>query len=315
MLHAPLFDAIRGYFTEHDTGDKTIFVFAPYIRTKVLARLLDGLRSRAVVVTTWEPADILSGSSDLDLYPFCQQCGISLYVSEKLHLKVYSANLDGAILATGNVSHSGLMPGGNYEAGTMLERLDNADRLYLETIRRRARLVDDATYKKFVEWRDTNRIEPPRRTAMGDIISPLADSFLTSALPMTRSVDDLLSGYRRMSSDRAPSDDTETAACIFHDLANYGIGTGLSEAEFLRELKSKFFDHPFIQKIDVLIMQEAYFGRIKAWIQANCTDVPVPSRRELTGNVQVLLEWFVALGDGRYAVDVPGARSQRIRKI
>ena len=54
---------------------------------------------------------------------------------------------------------------------------------------------------------------------------------------------------------------------------------------------------------------------MKEWVQDNCTDVPVPSRRELTGNVQVLLEWFVALGDGRYVVDVPGAHSQRIRKL
>ena len=42
---------------------------------------------------------------------------------------------------------------------------------------------------------------------------------------------------------------------------------------------------------------------------------PFPSRRELTGNVQVLLEWFVALGSGRYEVDVPGRRSQRIRRL
>ena len=274
MLRSPLFGAIRGYFIEHDSGNRTIFVFAPYIRTKVLARLLDGLRSRVVVVTTLEPADILSGSSDLDLYPFCQQCGISLYASEKLHLKMYSANLESAVLATGNVSRSGLMPGGNYEAGTMLERLANADRLYLETIRHKARLVDDDTYKKLVEWRDANRIEPVKRTALSDIVSPLTDSFLTSALPMTRSVNGLVSGYLRMSSGGAPSDDGEATSCIFHDLANYGIETGLSEAEFLRELQSRFFEHLFIRKIDGFIVQEAYFGRIKAWIQDNCTDVP-----------------------------------------
>ena len=312
MLQSPLFDAIRTYFEGHDSHDGTIFVFAPYIRTKVLARLLDGLGSSVIVVTTWELADILSGSSDLDLYPFCQRCGMSLYVSEKLHLKVYSANLDSAILATGNVSRSGLLPGGNHEAGAMLERLDNADRLYLETIRLGARLVDGAMHARLVEWKNNNA-KPPRPVPMNDVVPPPADVFLTSSLPMTRSVGDLVSGYLRMSSGGDPSDDMETAACIFHDLANYGMGTGLSEAEFRRELQSRFFAHPFIQRIGGLIGQEAYFGRIKAWIQANCTDVPVPSRRELTGNVQVLLEWFVALG--RYEVDIPGARSQRIRRM
>ena len=90
---------------------------------------------------------------------------------------------------------------------------------------------------------------------------------------------------------------------------------GLTKDEFMRELASKFFGHPFIQRIDEFIAPEAYFGRIKEWVQDNCTDVPVPSRRELTGNVQVLLEWFENLGNGRYVIDIPGARSQRIRKV
>ena len=104
-------------------------------------------------------------------------------------------------------------------------------------------------------------------------------------------------------------------ACIIHDLVNYDIDPGLGDEDFLQILTAAFFVHPFIQKIDEFISPEAYFGRIKEWIQNNCTDVPVPSRRELTGNVQVLLEWFVALGDGSYMVDVSGRHSQRIRNV
>ena len=83
----------------------------------------------------------------------------------------------------------------------------------------------------------------------------------------------------------------------------------------MQELSAKFFSHSFIQKIDEFIAPEAYFGRIKEWIQDNCTDVPVPSRRELTGNVQVLLEWFERLGGGKYEIDIPGRHSQRIKKL
>ena len=94
LLHSPLFDAIRGYLIERDSRDGTIFVFSPYIRTKVLGRLLKDIRSRIVVVTTWHPADILSGSSCTDLY----LSAVPLYVSETLHLK-YSVGLESAILA------------------------------------------------------------------------------------------------------------------------------------------------------------------------------------------------------------------------
>ena len=83
--------------------------------------------------------DIQLGSSDLSLYPYCREHGIALYVNRNLHLKVYSAGLDSAVLATGNVSRRGLMLGGNHEAGTLLECLTNKDRLFFERMRREAR--------------------------------------------------------------------------------------------------------------------------------------------------------------------------------
>lgn len=316
MFHSPLFEKIREYLKGHDADNETMFFFVPYIKTGVLDRLLEGIKSRKVIVTTWHPRDIQLGSSELVLYPFCKERNIALYVSENLHLKVYSTGLESAILATGNISHRGLFPKGNYEAATALERLSAGDRLFFENIRKEARLVDDTMYEEYRMWLEQNRIEVPEQITLDDVISvPKKDKFLISALPMTRSVGDLIEGYKRLSAGKEPSEDSEVAACIFHDLSNYGIEPGLVETEFVQELTGRFFAHPFIQKIDEFIAPEAYFGRIKEWIQDNCTDVPVPSRRELTGNVQVLLEWFVALGNGKYEVDIPGARSQRIRKL
>ncbi len=314
IYHNPLFDHIRKYF--ENNPDETIFLFVPYVKTKVLEKLLKDIQNRIVIVTTWKPRDIQFGSSELALYPYCRERNISLYVSEDMHLKVYSMGLASAILATGNISHRGLLPDGNYEVATLIEYLTNKDRFYFEKIRKEARLVDDVMYEELEKWSEANKVKPPEQVDLKDIVSAAKrDNFLISALPMTRSVDDLVLGYKRIGSSQNPSENPETTACVFYDLINYGIATGLSETEFLQELSIKFFVHPFIQKIDEFIAPEAYFGRIKEWIQNNCTDVPVPSRRELAGNVQVLLEWFEVLGDGRYKIDIPGARSQRIRKI
>lgn len=315
LYHSPLFDRIREYFKDGRPED-TIFLFVPYIRTSVLENLLEGIPNRVVIVTTWEPKDIQSGSSELSLYPFCQGRNIALYISRGLHLKVYSVGLTSAILATGNVSRRGLLPDGNYEAATRVDNLAVGDRLFFESIRKKARLVDDAMYEELVEWSKANPPQSSEHIPLSGAISlPRMDDFLVSALPMTQTVDVLIAGYRRICAEEKPSEDLEESACIIHDLANYDITLGLEEDEFVRKLKSAFFAHPFIRRIDEFIAPEAYFGRIKEWIQSNCTDVPVPSRRELTGNVQVLLEWFVELGGGRYVVDVPGARSQRIRKL
>ena len=280
-----------------------------------MAKLLDGITNRTVIITTWNPRDVLFGSSDLELWPFCKEHGITLYVSENMHLKIYSAGLNSAILATGNVSHNGLEPDGNYEAATIIESLSVQDKLFFEKIRKEARLVDDKLYEELKKWSEDNKISLPKWLKLSEIVSsPKKDDFSVAALPMTCRVEDLVLGYQKIASGLEPSDDSETSACIFHDLINYDIAKDLSETEFVQELSAKFFSHPFIRRIE-FIAPEAYFGRIKEWIQDNCTDVPVPSRRELTGNVQVLLEWFEVLGNDRYAIDVPGARSQRIRRI
>ena len=123
IFHSPLFEQIRKYFEQCDSEDKTIFLFVPYIKTAVLEKLLDGIKNQTVIVTTWDPKDILSGSSEISLYQFCKEHKIALYVSRNLHLKVYSVGLESAILATGNVSHRGLLPGGNFEVGTIIEQM------------------------------------------------------------------------------------------------------------------------------------------------------------------------------------------------
>ena len=314
LCRSPLFEHIRKYLLGAPARE-TVFLFVSYIQAGVLARLLDNIENRTVIVTTWEPEDILSGASDLAVYPYCRERGIALYVSETMHLKVYSVGLESAIISTGNVSRHGLMPGGNYEAAVTVEHLTNEDRLFFETIRANARLVDDAAYSEIGAWVKLNTPDTDKTPALKDVLSaPGRDDFLVSALPMTRSVDVLAAGYARIRTGQNPSDDPDVSACIFHDLANYSIPLGLSDDEFRGELSGRFFSHPFIRRMDEFIAPEAYFGRIKVWVQDNCADVPVPSRRELTGNVQVLYDWFVALGSGKYGVDVPGRRSQRLYK-
>ena len=315
LYHSPLMNSIKAYF-DKSTSEQTVFLFVPYIKTPVLAELIRNIKGRIVIVTTWEPNDILSGSSDLELYPFCNERKIPLYISKGLHLKVYSIDLTSCILATGNISHNGLLPDGNYEMATLIQHMTIDNRLFLAGIQHESRLVDDMMYQDLLVWYEKNKMNYEKIISFQDIVSePPNTNFSVASLPMTRSIDDLVSGYIRISQGLEPSDDAETTACILHDLVNYGIFTRLSEEVFVVELTRRFFEHPFINKIDAFINPEAYFGSIKAWIQDNCVDVPVPSRRELTGNVQVLLEWFVMLGKGKYVVDIPGRHSQRIKKL
>lgn len=315
MLISPLYEKIKRYL-ESSKKDQRVLFFVPYIKTDVLSKLIENIPNPKTIITSWKPDDILSGSSELSLYPYCKENDIILYINNKVHLKVYSINLESAIIGSGNISNNGLLPMGNFEIAELVEKLDFTDRLYLERIKSESILVDDHFYDQYKKWYDLQKLEPKKEIKLEDvIILPKKDHFLISALPMTEHIQDLITGYLRISNGATPSTDPIKASCILHDLANYGIPMGLSLYDFEMSLKSQFFSHPFIVKIDSFINPDAHFGSIKEWVQKNCTDVPIPSRREITGNVQVLLEWFQKLGDGKYVIDVPGRHSQRIRRV
>jgi len=315
LIQSPLFDKIKKYLTQADSK-KQIFLFVPFIKVSILEKLIEGIENKIIIITDWSKRNLIAGSSELKLYPFCKEKKITLYHNKKLHLKVYSVNLENMILATGNISHRGLMLDGNLELGTYIEQISIKDRLFLEQIRKNSILINDELYEILERWSKDNPPNPPKDEKFPEVEKTLTkDQFLISALPMTIEVRILQESYDKLNQGKSASDDKEINDCVYHDLVNYDIPLGLSHDEFRNMLKKKFFEHPFIQKIDEFIAPEAYFGNIKEWVQSNCTDVPVPSRREITENVQVLYDWFEKLGDGKYIVDIPGERSQRIRKV
>ena len=77
LIQSPLFEEIRNYLKTADP-EKQIFLYVPYIKTKVLSKLVEGLKN-ITIITTWHTKDLLSGSSELELYTFCKiQIKISL---------------------------------------------------------------------------------------------------------------------------------------------------------------------------------------------------------------------------------------------
>lgn len=316
LIASPLFDRIKNYLNKSDIS-KQIFIYAPYIQTKTFSKLIKDLpdKKRISVITTWHTNDLVFGSSELELYQYCKKNEISLYINNKIHLKVFSIGLESVIISTGNISYGGL-DGGNEECGAILEEITSVSRLFFERIKKNATHINDEVYQRYVEGYQELMKKIPKPVVYEDMQILSQDNyFLKSALPMTRTVDELITGYKRINAGLKPSDNNELSACVYHDLANYEIELGLSEEQFLQKLKKQFFMHPFIKKIDEFIDPEAYWGRIRIWIRDHCTDVPLPRPWELTENVQTLYRWFVKLGEGKYTVDVPGVRSERIRKI
>lgn len=312
LNHSPLFETIKEYLNTAII-DETIYIFTPYIKTAILNKIIPQTNTKIVIITSWNTNDLLSGSSELELYPFCIENGITLYINNKIHLKFYSNEFNDGIIATGNISERGLMHDGNYECAVYMDKIENSNRMFLQNIISKSTLINDDIYFELKNWLKNQTKILKNLDYFDNIVNNVTNNtFLISALPMTYCINDLISGYAKLNRDQEPSADKEISDCIYHDLANYDIELGLSNEKFLHKLKVNFFAHPFILRIDEFIDPHAYFGGIKEWVQSNCTDVPIPSRRSLTNNIQVLYEWFNELGDGKYVIDTPGSHSQRI---
>jgi hypothetical protein len=185
------------------------------------------------------------------------------------------------------------------------------DRLYFNLIEAESTLITDQLYEQIkTQLPEMIKAFPQESDFTLDVYFPDKD-FLISSLPMTYSVDTLYRIYET----KEGLHEVELA-CTLHDLAIYRIPFGLPKDALRQQLKKSFFGHPFIKNfLQALELKGAmYFGEVKEWIHASCSDVPTPRKWQIKENIQILYRWIVALSDGKYAVDRPG-HSERLHIV
>ena len=294
-------------------NSQSLYIFSAYIKLETLKSLIANHSNVKAVFVRWEPKDFISGSSDIEVYPYLKEKGITLYRNSRLHLKAYLDDYNKCFLTSANISSRALnipeFKKYNYEIATIVENLDINDKLYFHIIESDSMLITDSIYNQLVEQIPEKKNMFPDETEFEFIVTPSDKDFLISSLPLTVSINRLTQLYN----DNSLASDIEIN-CLLHDLALYKIPFGLTTDIFIERLKVAFFNHKFIIAFldNLNINNEIYFGRAKAWIHENCADVPLPRRWEITSNIQILYKWFVELGDGKYKVDVPGAHSERL---
>ena len=290
----------------------SVTIFAPYINSTVLSSLLRDIEVDVSVITTWKVRDLWMGYSDLKLFKLSEAMGFRVYLNNNIHLKVYLADWVRCVYGSANLTMAGLgiSEKPNHELCGSVSQIDTETHLYLRQILGEASLLDKSLYESF-----NNAVsELPDKPAVEEVDidgSAPGKAFLISSLPMSNSIDSLYEIYVNFSE----TVDIEEKNCAMHDIALYSLPIGLTRIEFEENLRAAFFSSPFIIEFSKYLNKEGrYFGAVKAWIQGACTDVPLPSRRDLTGNIQVLYKWMVYLGEGKYETDRPN-HSERITKI
>lgn len=307
------------------TNKKHVTIFSPYIKSATLIELLDspGLNCDQIIVR-WEPKDIAMGSSDLEVYKICKEKRISLYINNRIHLKLFTNNFNDALLGSANISERAISYGANnfnYETCVHVESIDRDDRLYLQKIINESILITDEIYATIVD--QIPAVSPDIKTKSFKFAENITDSsnFLITKLPMIDSPKLLWELY----SGKSATESQEQENCFCHDVILYGI-TANNENEFFENLAYKFFALPFIQsflaEIDKSqritmngeVRKGLQFGAVREWFSENTTSVPSPRPFELTKNIQILYTWIEHLSYGKYSTSIPGAHSQVIKR-
>ena len=302
-----LFDKVKEYISY---ANRELVIISPYITTKVLQNLIFDCKAKTTIITTWKLNDLKTGSSDLELYNYCKENNIYLYLNQRIHLKIIINDYSTCLFGSANISNKGLalIDNYNFELLRKVNNLNIESLIYFKKILGESILVNDEVYTKIKQ-----------KLEQFDFLSEIEEldidlyksDFLISSLPMSYDINELFKLY----SNGFESSSIEKRDCAIHDIILYEISFGLNYDEFIDLLKERFFKSTFIIKLlDFIAQEDRYFGRVKEWIQNNCEDVPVPSRRDLTGNIQVLYKWIVELSDGKYKVDRPNY-SERIYRV
>lgn len=315
MYWDSLYSMLQEYIGTENRG--TTYILCPFINTEILQDMLSNkLDKNVIIVTSWRQDHLLSGVSNLDLYDVVRKYNSwRLYVNDNLHAKVYSLGLDSAFIGSANLTYSGLLdePKSNHEVLNFTE-LTTSDSENIARIIQSSILINDSNYSIYLDWLLQNKSEHIVNFPKGSVIErQIRDWFKISSLPASISPSRI---WDIKVNNAEPELDWGEDKAAEHDLELFEIKIEDYHDlnQFKQELAIKVSSHPFISSFtEAIDLQEMYFGRAKEWIQYNCTDDPVPSRRELTDYTYFLFNWLAELFPEDYIVETPNY-SQLIRK-
>ena len=294
-----------------NSGENCILMISPFIQKPAIQGLIERFEdsNSLQVVTRWNPSDIVSGVSDLEIYPYLEELGVPLYLNRRIHLKLTIFETDNAFHTSANVTNRGLGIGEdpNVEVGCQV-RLSGNDWLRIHDLLRNSVRVDDSIYEQANRYLDENKEKRPPLPRLEYRSKQGSREFSRHSLPFVQNPELLWDYY---SEDQFEG----SRANFVHDLVLYSIREPeLNREEFFEQLEANFKSHPFVRSVAELVEREGSlrFGVVNEWITEECTDKPVPFRWEMKPATNRLYDWLEFFFD-EISWNVLGQRSQVIR--
>jgi hypothetical protein len=289
LIWSPLVEHVIA--AARNAGGLRILV-APFATSEGVRSLLDaqGATSDLKVICRWSARDVASGIADLNVYSILKERGIPLFLHPSIHLKLYVFSNSTAFTSSANVTAKGLglVDACNVEVGATVV-LDDSDWNHLFSLFDSSVRVDDAVYEKALAYQKEHARDDTDPLPPLELAPTTQGSHSISALPACPDPETFAAWHGNPQLIPA----SELSEYI-HDRMTYQVPQELTGEKVLKHVRSHFRNHPFVKDLVAYIQAEGSlpFGGIKAWLQTNCTDRPVPYRWELTRNTQILYAWL-----------------------
>lgn len=248
------------------------------------------------LVVRFKQGDILSGASDLEIYPYCKRHGWKLYFRLDLHAKTYIFDNVRCIVGSANATGNGLSVSdtGNYEisAACLLEDKDikTLNLLLLGAVEMNDEIYDLMNTTLLNQTSNASNFGWPN--SITNLFAPdysllFAEDFPACSHPRELSADDLAF--------------LDLPASATTEMIRYSFENSKCFCWLSALIKNQ-------------VSQEMYFGAMTAALHNTLLNEPKPYRKEVKELLSNLLNWIVDLDILELQVDRPGY-SQRVRHL
>ena len=209
-----------------------ILIFSPYVNTSALKKLTENIfeKINITIVTTWKPADLLMGYSDLNVYSFCKNKNYTLLLNNKIHLKsIIIDNMQSSYIGSANITNAGLAfnENYNYELGVINESLSLHDKIYFDKIILDSTPVDETLFSHISS--KIKKMDKPKLELDFDVNFSDKKDFLFSSLPMSENVNSFYEICSSQDTRKYSDNDIRSAE---HDRMLYQIPKNLTKEKF-----------------------------------------------------------------------------------
>ena len=158
--YSDLFDLVS---SELQHANNEVFIAAPYVKIGIVKKLEfpEKIASKSIFVCRWKLDDVLSGATDIGVYPLLRDKGIKVFLHPNLHAKYY--RFDNKILmGSANLTSNGLLNSetSSLEALTTILK-STATTNFESKIIEESLQVDDELYSEYLEILDSQLVAEP----------------------------------------------------------------------------------------------------------------------------------------------------------